>query len=99
MENETIEQELARTGWEMDYGFWGHLIIGNAGNLSILAPSQAWRGAAPEYELYDAQRNVVCRVRVIPTPLRAGMLLEEHGECAFKDAFVDEQEWATSTNY
>jgi hypothetical protein len=92
---EAIEQGLERAGWEMDHGFSGHMVIGNNGDLSILIPSQAWQGAVPEYELYDAQRNVVCRVGVIPTPLRAGMLLEEHGEDAF---VVDEKEaWATSS--
>jgi hypothetical protein len=97
VENEAIEQELARAGWEMDYGFSGHLIIGNAGDLSILAPPQAWWSATPEYELYDVQRNIACRVGVIPTPIRAEILLEEHGA----EAFEDELEWATSstTNY
>ncbi len=97
MEKEAIEQELVRTGWEVDYGFSGHLIIGNAGDLSILTPSQTWQGAAvAEYELYDAHKNIVCRVGMIPTPLRAGMLLEEHGEDAFAG---DQQEWATPANY
>jgi hypothetical protein len=92
---EAIEQELERTGWELDHGFSGHLIIGNSGDLSILAPwSDEQVVASPGYELYDARKNIVCRVRVIPMPLRAKMLLEEHGE----DAFLDEQEqegWAT----
>jgi signal transduction histidine kinase len=88
VEREAIEQEVMRTGWEVDYGFSGHLIIGNAEDLSILTPSQAWRSAAPEYELYDAQRHIACRVEMIPTPLQARMLLEEHGE----PAFVEEEE-------
>lgn len=96
MEKEAIEQELVKTGWEVDYGFSGHLVIGNAGDLSILTPSQAWQDAVAKYELYDAHRNVVCRVEVIPTPLRAGMLLEEHGEDAFAD---DQQEWAAPATY
>ena len=83
MEREAIEQEVMRTGWEVNYGFSGHLIIGNADDLSILTPSLDWRSAAPEYELYDAQRNIACRVERVPTPLQARMLLEEHGEPAF----------------
>ena len=97
MQREAIEQELEKAGWALDYGFSGHLIIGNSGDLYILFPYHMWQGANPQYELYDAQRNVACRVGSIPTPLRAGMLLEEHGE----DAFADEHEgWLTSsTNY
>jgi hypothetical protein len=94
VEKEAIEQEVMRAGWEVDYGFLGHLIIGNAGDLSILTPSQAWQGAPPVYELYDAQRNIACRTRVIPTPLRAEMLLEEHGEYT---PVVDDVEWDTSS--
>jgi hypothetical protein len=47
--------------------------------------------------LYDVHRNIACRVGVIPTPIRAEILLEEHGA----EAFEDELEWATSstTNY
>jgi hypothetical protein len=47
VEREAIEQEVMRTGWEVDYGFSGHLIIGNADDLSILTPSLDWRSAAP----------------------------------------------------
>jgi hypothetical protein len=97
MVRETMEQELARAGWEVDDGFSGHLLIGNADDdLSILIPWSNEGEAAPQYELYDAQRNIVCRmIGVVPTPLQARMLLEEHGESAFGD--VDE-EWATPTN-
>lgn len=97
MNKEAIEQELERTGWAIDHSFSGHLIIGNSGDLSILAPwsSDEQFLASPEYELYDARRNIVCRVRVIPMPLRAKMLLEEHGEDAFLDKQEQEQqEWA-----
>ena len=94
MEKEAIEQALARAGWEVDYGFSGHLTIGNAGDLSILAPPRDRRGAVPEYEIYDAQRNIACRVEVIPTPIRAGMLLEEHG---VDTLLVEEVGWTTSS--
>ena len=88
MIKEAIEHELERAGWKVDDGFSGHLLIGSAEDLSILAPWEDRWGAAPEYEIYDAQRDVVCRVGVIPTPLQARMLLEEHGESAFIDAEV-----------
>jgi hypothetical protein len=99
VEKETIEQEMVRAGWEVDYGFLGHLIIGNTGDLSILIPSEVWQGARPMYELYDAHRNIVCRVGVIPSPLQARMLLEEHGEYALvAKEEEEEEERAPSTN-
>ena len=94
MEKEAVEQELVRAGWEVDYGFLEHLTIGNAGDLSILVPPRDRQGTVPEYELYDVQRNTACRIEVIPTPLRAGMLLEDHGE----NVLVEEVEWTTSKN-
>jgi hypothetical protein len=94
MVRETMEQELARAGWEVDDGFSGHLIIGNADDdLSILIPWSNEGEAAPQYELYDVQRNLVCRVEAIPTPVYAKMLLEEHGEPA-ASAEEDEADWA-----
>ena len=96
MEIEAIEKEVVEAGWDLDYGFLGHLIIGNAGDLAILIPSEAWQGARPEYELYDTQRNTVCRVGVIPSPLQARMLLDEHGEPT--PVAEAEEEWASSTN-
>jgi hypothetical protein len=91
VQREAIEQELEKAGWELDYGFSGHLLIGGAGDLSILVP---WRdghaAVAPQYELYDAHRNLACRVGMIPDPLRAQMLVEEHGEPA---SWTAEPEW------
>jgi hypothetical protein len=71
---------LGRAGWEVDGSFSDHLTIGNAGNLCVLIPEQSWQGADPVYELYDVEKNTACWVRMIPTPLRAAMLLEQHGE-------------------
>jgi hypothetical protein len=39
-----------------------------------------WETGEPTYELYDAGRNVSYWVHEIPTPERATVLLEEHGE-------------------
>ncbi len=80
MIREAIERELASAGWRVDDGFAGHLLVGNAGKLSVLVPWRAWRDADPSYELYEVEKHVACWVRVIPTPLRARMILEEHGE-------------------
>ena len=83
MIREAIEQTLVSAGWEVDDGFSEHLVIGNTGDLSILILWWGRRDADPEYELYDAQRNLVCQVEAVPTPLEAKILLEEHGESAF----------------
>ena len=80
MIREAIERELADAGWRVDDGFAGHLLLGNAGELSVLVPWRAWRGPDPAYELYDVEKHVACWVGMIPTPLRARMILEEHGE-------------------
>jgi hypothetical protein len=74
---------LGRTQWEPRLGACACTRFAVADDLSILASWEDRWGAASEYEIYDAQRDIVCRVGVIPTPLRARMLLEEHGESVF----------------
>ena len=78
MNREILEQELSRAGWEVD-NFSEDLVVGNAGNLCVLIPEQSWQGADPVYQLFDVEKNAACWVRMIPTPLRAAMLLEQHG--------------------
>lgn len=80
MDRENLEQELASAGWEVDGGFAEQLTIGNADDLCILVPQWAWQDGVPLYELYDVEKNVACWVWVMPTPLRAAMLLEAYGE-------------------
>jgi hypothetical protein len=80
VDREILEQELTRAGWEVDGSFSGHIAIGNAGNLCILIPERSWQGIDPVYDLYDVEKNTACWVRMIRTPLRAAMLLEQHGE-------------------
>ena len=80
MNREILEQELARADWEIHNSFSEHLAIGNPGSLCILSPEQSWQGADPVYELFDVDKNTACQVRRISTPLRAAMLLEQHGE-------------------
>jgi hypothetical protein len=80
VDKEILEQELARAGWEVDDNCSEHLVVGHAGNLCVLSPERSWQGADPVYELYDVRKNTACWVRTIPTPLRAAMLLEQHGE-------------------
>jgi hypothetical protein len=91
VDREAIEQELEKAGWDLDYGFSGHLVIGSAGDLSILTPWTDVQDVTPQYyELYDAHRNLACRVGTIPYPLRAQMLVEEYGELLW----TEEAEWA-----
>jgi hypothetical protein len=77
---EDIEQGFADAGWQLDGSFSEHLVIGHHGTLSILAHLRSWDYNVPTYELYDVQRHLSYRVREIPTPQRAGMLIQEYGE-------------------
>jgi hypothetical protein len=80
----------------VDYGFSGYLLIANAGALSLLTPWWALHNPDDaEYELYDVQRDLACRVGTIPTPLQAGMLLEEHGEPSSSAEQEGAAEWAS----
>jgi len=77
---ENIDQELAGAGWEPDGTFSEHLAIGESGDLCILVHRSTWGTDQPTYELYDVEREVSYWVHEIPTPERAAMLLEKHGE-------------------
>jgi hypothetical protein len=76
---EEIEQNFVEAGWEIDGGFSDHLLIGEDGDLSILAPRWVWGTNDPVFELCDRERNVSYWVREIPTPRQAALLLDEHG--------------------
>lgn len=57
-----------------------HLMVGNCGNLSILAYESLMGADDPAFELLDRRLLLTYWVRVIPTPRQAaGCLLEEHG--------------------
>jgi hypothetical protein len=78
---EEIQQEFARAGWELDDGFYKHLIIGYTNSLSILAYRPAWETEEdPEFQLCDHENDLDCWVREIPTPQQAAQLLTEYGE-------------------
>jgi hypothetical protein len=79
MTKEEIEQAIEGAGWELDGSFSGHLIVGNDGDLSILAPWWVWGSDDPVFELCDEERNLSYWVRVVPTPRQAAELLEEYG--------------------
>ena len=80
MDKDRIDQELAEAGWEPHGTFSEHLSIGESGDLCVLVPRSTWETDEPAYELYDVERDVSYWVHEIPTPERAAMLLEEHGE-------------------
>ncbi len=77
---EKIEREFADAGWAVDGGFSHHLTLGNSGDLSILAHRRTRGTDDPTYELYDVKRHLSCWVKEVPTPQRAVVLVEEHGE-------------------
>jgi hypothetical protein len=77
---EEIEQKFARAGWELDGGFYEHLVIGYTEDLSILAYRDAWEADSPQFQLYDHENDLSCWVQDIPTPQQAVTLLSEHGE-------------------
>jgi len=80
MDKETLDQELARAGWEVDGSFSEHLIIGNAGDLCVIVPGWVGLNEDPVYELYDVERDVSYWVREVLTPQKAAELLQEYGK-------------------
>jgi len=79
-DKDKIDRELAEAGWSTDGSFSEHLAIGNWGDLCVLVHRSTWENDEPAYELYDAGRHVSYWMHEVPTPERAAVLLEEHGE-------------------
>ena len=75
---EEIERGFVEAGWEVP-GFSKYPVVGNAGDLSIVAHDQYAETDDPAFELVDGRRVVSYWVRVIPPPRQAAVLLEEHG--------------------
>ena len=80
MAQDMIDRKLADAGWSTDGSFSEYLSIGQSGDLCVLLHRSTWETYEPSYELYDVGRHVSCWVRELPTPERAAVLLEEHGE-------------------
>ncbi len=89
MTREEIEQGFVDAGWELDGSFSGHLVIGEDGDLCILAHQWTWGTDDPVFELSDG--NVTYWVREIPTPQQAEELLDEYGG-------PPEEEWGNPYN-
>ena len=78
---EEIERSFVGAGWEVCESSPPHLLlVGNAGNLSIVAYRSLAETEDPVFELFDCRRGTTYWVRVVPTPRLAAVLLEEHGE-------------------
>ncbi len=80
MSQQELEQKFASAGWDLDGGFYNHLIIGYTDILSNLAYRPAWEAEEPEFQLCDHENNLSYWVREIPTPQQAAQLLREYGE-------------------
>ena len=79
-DKDKVDRELVDAGWETDGSFSGYLAIGESGDLCVLVHRGAREADEPAYELYDADKHLSYRVHEVPTPERAAVLLEEHGE-------------------
>ena len=80
MNREEIERSFVGAGWEVCESSSPYLLVGNAGDLSILAYRSLAETEDPVFELVDRGRGTTYWVRVVPTPRLAAVLLEEHGE-------------------
>ncbi|MDQ3637213.1 MAG: hypothetical protein M3426_04360 [Actinomycetota bacterium] len=78
MTREEIERGFVGVGWEVP-GPSRYPVVGNAGDLSIVAHEQYAETEDPAFELVDGRRVLSYWVRVIPTPRQAAVLLEERG--------------------
>ena len=81
MNREEIQRSFVGAGWEVRGSSSPDLLlVGNAGDLSILAYRSLAETEDPVFELVDRRRGTTYWVRVVPTPRLASVLLEEHGE-------------------
>jgi hypothetical protein len=65
-------------GWEVP-GSSQYPIVGNYGDLSIVAHEQYAQGHDPLFEIVDGRRILSYWARVIVTPRQAGVLLDQRG--------------------
>lgn len=90
MNQEEINRGFASAGWELDGGFYKHLIIGYTDSLSILAYPSSWESEEedePQFQLCDHENDLTYWVREIPTPQQGAQLLAQYGEPLNEEAF------------
>ena len=90
MNQEEINRGFARAGWELDSGFYKHLIIGCTDSLSILAYRPSWESQeeeGPHFQLCDHENDLTYWVREIPTSQQAAKLLAQYGEPLNEEVF------------
>ena len=85
MDPEEIERGFMDAGWEVPSPT-RYPIVGNAGDLSIVAHEQYALSDDPVFEIADGRRMLSYWVRVITTPRQAAVLLDERGG-------LPEEEW------
>jgi hypothetical protein len=78
MDPEEIELGFVDAGWEVP-GPTRYPIVGNAGDLSIVAHEQYALSDDPVFEIVDGRRMLSHWVRVIISPRQAAVLLDERG--------------------
>ena len=79
MSREEVERGFVEVGWEAPGGSSRYPIVGNFGDLSIIAHESYAESDDPVFELVDRRRVLSYWVRVIPTPRQAAVLIEQHG--------------------
>ena len=78
MTPEEIEQGFVEAGWEVP-GPSRYPIVGNAGDLSIVAHKQYAQSNDPVFKTADGMRMLAHWSREIITPQQAAALLDERG--------------------
>ena len=78
MDPEEIERDFVEAGWEVP-GASRFPIVGNAGDLSIVAHEQYAQSGDPMCEIEDGMRMLSHWSREIITPRQARVLLDERG--------------------
>jgi hypothetical protein len=79
MARQETERAFIDAGWELFDSHSRYPIVGNAGDLSIIAHEQYVETDDPYFELVERRRVLSHWVRTIPTPRQAAVLLDKHG--------------------
>ena len=78
MDPEEIEQGFVEAGWKVP-GPTHYPVVGNAGDLSIVAYEQYAKSNEPVFEIVDGMRMLSHWSRETITPQQAAALLDERG--------------------